>query len=364
MNFNLNERLIYSLLKNGITEPTDIQRKVIPEIIDNKSLIVQSQTGSGKTLSFLIPLLNRIFTKKDISVLILAPTRELVLQISDEAKKIIKYLNNNDDTEKTINILPIYGGKDIKSQTNKLKNNIDILVATPGRLIDHINRKNINLKNFSTIVLDEADQMLLMGFRSEIDIVLKNIEKINQIILLSATIDPKVKKIAYMYSDKIDIITSKYESIPDTINQEFIFTDQRNKFDSLVSTLKRDNPFLAIIFCRTKNRVDNLNLKLAQNGFNCDKIHSDLSQSKRERILKDFRNMKLQFLISTDIASRGLDIEGLTHIYNYDFPENPDDYVHRIGRTGRIGNIGSSISFITEKDNEVYEKVKEILDKK
>ncbi len=359
MNFNklnIEKDLIESLQKMGIKEATDIQKKVIPAILDNKSIIAQSNTGTGKTLSYLIPLINKLYLEKFSKLLILAPTRELVIQIHSEVEKILASLKDT-----SISTLAIYGGKDIKSQINKLKNNINIIIATPGRLLDHLNRGSIDLEDISRIVIDEADQMLLMGFRREIDLALQDIKKIDQIMLLSATIDPKVKKLAYKYASSIEIISSIDENeVPKLINQEFVFTTDRNKFEDLCNKVREDKPFMAIIFCRTKARVDNLEIKFGQEGFNCEKIHSDISQAKRERIIKNFRNMKIQFLISTDLSSRGLDIEGISHIYNYDFPESEEDYIHRIGRTGRIGKEGVACSFITEKNMDVYEKVKNL----
>lgn len=360
--FNINDDLTSSLNKNGVKNPTQIQELIIPKLIKGDSLVAKSNTGTGKTLAFIIPILNNIIDNKVNSVLILAPTRELVIQISDEFNKIISKLENNNFT---IDLTSIYGGKNIQSQINKLKKSINIIVATPGRLLDHIQRNTIDLTNMDTIIIDEADQMLLMGFRGEIDLILSKVNKINQIVLLSATIDSKIKKLAYRYNQNIDFISSESrDAIPDTIKQIAYFTTDRSKFDDLSTILKNDNPFLAIIFCRTKARVDSLELKLGQSGYNCDKIHSDISQAKRERILKNFRDMKTQLLISTDLAARGLDINGLSHIYNYDFPENPEDYIHRIGRTGRIGKDGIASSFITDKNIEVYNEVKKLVNNK
>lgn len=359
MNFielKIDKSVVESLKKIGIKEPTDIQKKVIPLVLNGKNIVAESNTGTGKTLSFLIPLIDSIRMGNFESVLILAPTRELVIQINSEAERIISNLSDSN-----ITTLPIYGGKDIKSQINKLKSGINIIIATPGRLLDHLNRNTIDLSNVSRVVVDEADQMLLMGFRREIDLALGHVKKIDQILLFSATIDSKVKKLAYRYAQVFDTISLKSDNhIPKLIEQEFVFSTDRSKFDDLCSKIDSDRPFMAIIFCRTKARVDNLDLKLAQKGYNCEKIHSDISQAKRERILKDFRNMKIQFLVSTDLASRGLDIEGITHIYNYDFPESEEDYIHRIGRTGRIGNEGVACSFVTDKNIDVYEKVKSI----
>lgn len=352
--YNINYSLVDKLKKFGINSPTEIQGLVIPKIKEKYNIIAESETGSGKTLSFLIPLIDGLIQNRHNEVLILAPTRELVLQISNEANKLCKDFN--------LNVLPIYGGKDIKSQINKLNHKIDIIVATPGRLIDHINRKTIDLSFIDVLVIDEADQMLLMGFKNEVDFIESKTDQNKLTLLFSATVNSKVKKMAYKYSDNFLYISAKGKNnIPGLIEQEFIFTTDRNKFDDLCRIINRDNPFMAIIFCRTKSRVDNLEMKLSQAGYNCDKIHSDISQAKRERIMKNFKDLKTQFLISTDLSSRGIDISGITHIYNYDFPERAEDYIHRIGRTGRIGKEGKSCSFITDKNQNIYEEIQNLL---
>lgn len=367
MNFedlNIDQELIKSLSKIGIKNPTQVQERSIPHIIEGRDLMIKSKTGTGKTLSFLLPLIDKIIKKNISRLLILAPTRELVIQIKDMADDILASFLGEGENKEIISILPIYGGKDIKSQINKLKNSINIVIATPGRLIDHINRKTIKVDKFDTIVIDEADQMLLMGFRNEIDLIFSKIKKYDQTILLSATLDSKVKKLAYRYSNNpLEINIDNEDQVPDLIDQEFVFTSDREKFDALCDKIDQDKPFMAIIFCRTKARVDKLEEKLGQRKYNCEKIHSDISQAKRERIMKDFRNLKIQFLISTDLSARGIDVNGISHIYNYDFPERPEDYIHRIGRTGRIGKDGRSCSFVTEKNMAVYEEIKSLLNK-
>ncbi|WP_431689588.1 DEAD/DEAH box helicase [Peptostreptococcus anaerobius] len=361
--FNIDENLVQALAKIGIKEPTRVQLESIPLIIDKRDLMIKSNTGTGKTLSFLLPLIDKILKKDIDSILILAPTRELVLQINDMAVDIISHIGD-ENIKNTVNILPIYGGKDIKAQINKLKNSINILVATPGRLLDHINRNTISVSKFDSIVIDEADQMLLMGFRNEIDLIFSKIKKYDQTIFLSATLDSKVKKLVYRYSNKpIEVNIEEDTHVPDLIEQEFVFTNDRQKFEDFCSKIDHDQPFMAIVFCRTKARVDNLEEKLGQRKYNCKKIHSDISQAKRERIMKDFRDLKIQFLISTDLSARGIDVNGISHIYNYDFPERPEDYIHRIGRAGRIGKDGKSCSFVTEKNMSVYDEVKAILEK-
>ncbi|WAW15474.1 DEAD/DEAH box helicase [Peptostreptococcus equinus] len=360
-NLKIDNNIINALSKNGIKEPTQIQSETMYPILNLNNIIAKSNTGSGKTLAFVIPILNLILNDKIETSLILAPTREITIQISQVIESLVNVITNID--KHPINYIAIYGGKDIKSQIKKLNSNkINIIIATPGRLLDHIQRKTIKLDMIDTLVIDEADQMLLMGFKNEIDSIFNKINTYKNLLLFSATINSSVKKLAYRYAENfIEIDTSK-ENIPNKIEQEFIISTDRSKFDDLCKQIEKDSPFLAIIFCRTKARVDNLDIKLGQKGYSCCKIHSDISQSKRERIIKDFKNMKFQFLISTDLASRGLDIQGLSHIYNYDFPELAQDYIHRIGRTGRVNKDGKSRSFITEKNMLVYEEVKKILE--
>ena len=370
-NFNMldiDQKIISALGKMGIKQPTEVQKKAIPQILSDNDIIVESNTGTGKTMSFLIPIMHKILYGNTSNSIILAPTRELVIQIYSEVSKLFDILAKASDEKKimedSLDIISIYGGKDINSQISKLKRrNKAIIIATPGRLIDHINRKTIDISKTDSFVVDEADQMILMGFRNEIDFIFSKIKSKKQVLLFSATIDSKVKKMAYRYSDSFSIIRIDGKDIPSTIEQKFVFTTDRNKFDDFCETIENDPPFMAIVFCRTKARVDSLELKMAQIGYKCEKIHSDLSQSKRERIMKDFRNLKIQFLISTDLSSRGLDVEGITHIYNYDFPERAEDYIHRIGRTGRIGKEGISYSFITEKKQTIYDEVCRYLDK-
>lgn len=370
-NFNMldiDQKIIAALGKMGIKQPTEVQKKAIPQILSDNDIIVESNTGTGKTMSFLIPIMHKILYGSTSNSIILAPTRELVIQIYSEVSKLFDILAKASDEKNimkdSLDIISIYGGKDINSQISKLKRrNKAIIIATPGRLIDHINRKTIDISKTDSFVVDEADQMILMGFRNEIDFIFSKIKSKKQVLLFSATIDSKVKKMAYRYSDSFSTIRIDGKDIPSTIEQKFVFTTDRNKFDDFCETIENDPPFIAIVFCRTKARVDSLELKMAQIGYKCEKIHSDLSQSKRERIMKDFRNLKIQFLISTDLSSRGLDVEGITHIYNYDFPERAEDYIHRIGRTGRIGKEGISYSFITEKNQTIYDEVCRYLDK-
>lgn len=347
MNFKqlgLSDDLIKILNKSGIADPTPIQKQSIPKIRDGKDVIAEAATGTGKTLAFLLPLLENINSKSnEIQALILTPTRELAIQITNEANKLKEF---ND-----INILPVYGGKDISSQLKKLNNNIHLIIATPGRLLDHLERKTIDLSKLKTFILDEADQMLLMGFKNEVESIISKMPRKKQLLCFSATIDSSVKKLAYRYmKDPIEVFIKQDDIALDAIEQDIVETTDRKKRDALCKVLDEDNPFMAIIFCRTKRRVDELEVVLHTRKYNCEKLHSDIPQNKRERIMKSFRNAEIQYLIATDVAARGLDINGITHIYNYDIPESVESYIHRIGRTGRAGESGYTCMFIDPKN--------------
>jgi len=347
MNFKelgVSEDIISILRINGITTPTPIQEKCINIIKKKSDVIAQAQTGTGKTLAFLIPIFESIsINSSEIQALILTPTRELAIQITNEALKLNK--------EKGINILSAYGGKDINAQIRKLKGNIHIIIATPGRLLDHLQRKTVNLSNLKTLVLDEADQMLLMGFQNEVESIIMHTPKARQTLCFSATIDSQVKKLAYKYMNNPISISVQNENVTlDIIKQQVVETTDRKKQDALFTVLDKDRPFMAIIFCRTKIRADKLEESMHSKGYNCEKLHSDIQQSKREKIMKSFRSGDIQYLIATDVASRGLDISGVDHIYNYDIPENAESYIHRIGRTGRAGESGYTCLFVAEKD--------------
>lgn len=339
------------LKKSGIKTPTPIQQNSILHILNNKDVIAEAQTGTGKTLAFLLPIFENISLKSNgIQALIISPTRELALQITEEANKL--------SIAKDIGVLSMYGGKDIASQIKKLQGNIKLIIATPGRLLDHLNRKTVDLSNLKTIVLDEADQLLLMGFKNEIESIMEKSPRKKQTLCFSATMDSSVKKLAYRYmKDPINISIKKEDITLNNIKQEVVETTDREKREMLFKVLDEDNPFMAIIFCRTKRRADELEITMHRRGYNCTVIHSDIQQSKRERIMKSFRNADIQYLIATDVASRGLDISGASHIYNYDIPENVETYIHRIGRTGRAGESGYTCLFIDPKDSKMLSDI-------
>jgi ATP-dependent RNA helicase DeaD len=358
MNFRelgISEDIIKLLKKNGINEPTPIQESSIKLIKEGRDVIGEAQTGTGKTLAFLLPIIENIDPAlSEIQALIVTPTRELAIQITEEALKLKE--------AKDINILAAYGGKDIGSQLKKLKNDIHLIIATPGRLLDHLERKTVNLSKLKTLVIDEADQMLLMGFKNEIESIINETSKKRQTLCFSATMDSQVKKLAYRYMVEPLTVTVKKEEVTLTnIKQDVIETTDRRKQDALCTILDEDNPFMAIIFCRTKRRADDLEIALYRRGYNCEKLHSDIIQSKRERLMKSFKNAEFQYLIATDVAARGLDISGVSHIYNYDIPENAETYIHRIGRTGRAGEKGYTCLFIDPKDKRTLDEIEQII---
>ncbi|HKM01411.1 MAG TPA: DEAD/DEAH box helicase [Sedimentibacter sp.] len=347
---------IVDVLRNtGISEPTPVQIESIPPIKEGKDVIAEAQTGTGKTLAFMLPIFENIDPEMEsVQCLIITPTRELAIQITDEANKLTK--------TKNINILAAYGGKDIGSQIKKLKNNIHMIIATPGRLLDHISRDTVDLSKLRTLVIDEADQMLLMGFKNEVEDIIKETPKTRQTLCFSATLDSAVKKLAYKYMKNPISISVQKESVTlDNIKQHVVETTDRNKQEALFSVLNEDRPFMAIIFCRTKVRVDVLEEAMYHKGYNCKKLHSDILQSKRERIMKSFRNGDIQYLIATDVAARGLDISGVSHIYNYDIPENAESYIHRIGRTGRAGERGYTCLFVAPKDMKMLNEIEDAI---
>jgi ATP-dependent RNA helicase DeaD len=346
LSLGVNQELVNILNRNGITEPTPVQEKSIPELISGRDVIGQAQTGTGKTLAFLLPIMQKInFNDHFVQALIITPTRELALQITAEVKKLIL------GTE--IKVLAAYGGQDVERQVRKLKGSIHIVIGTPGRLLDHLRRRSIDLTRIKMLVLDEADQMLDMGFSKDVGMIIKQTSKDHQTMLFSATMSKGIKVLASQYLKEPAQVHIQSRNVTlDEIKQLLVQTTDRVKQDALVKIIEEENPFMAIIFCRTKRRASVLNQSLQERGYNTDEIHGDITQAKREKVMKSFRNAQIQFLIATDVAARGLDIEGITHIFNYDIPEDAESYIHRIGRTGRAGQTGKAVTFATPKDQD------------
>jgi ATP-dependent RNA helicase DeaD len=352
ISLGISEAIAETLKIHGITEPTPIQEKAVPLLLDGKDIIAQSQTGTGKTFAFVLPILEKLdISNPNIQALIVTPTRELALQITHEIHKLIEHIEG-------INILAVYGGQDVASQLKKLKKNIHIVVGTPGRLLDHIRRETVDFSKAAFLVLDEADQMLHIGFLDEVEEIIKQTPKTRQTLLFSATMPDEIRKLAkrHMYKPE-NIQIEKTQAPLANIKQIAISTVDRAKQNDLIESLKMYQPFLGVIFCRTKRRVSKLNDALKANHFNCDELHGDLSQAKREQVMKKFRDAKIQYLIATDVAARGLDVDGVTHVFNYDMPLDTESYIHRIGRTGRAGNEGLAVSFYSPKDKALLDMI-------
>lgn len=347
LQLGIRKEINHTLKSLGIVAPTTIQERTIPSVLEGKDVIAKAQTGTGKTLAFVLPILEKIDVQKsDVQALILTPTRELAQQISKEIKKMMENVDG-------VNVLAVYGGQDVEHQLKKLKGAQHIVVATPGRLLDHIRRKTIDLSTIQMLVLDEADQMLLMGFLPEVDNIIQETLSSRQTMLFSATIPNEIQSLAKKYMVEPEFIEVKAKKVTvEEIKQVVIETTDRRKQATLLHLIQEHRPFLAIIFCRTKIRASKLHDALIANGYESDELHSDLSQSKRERAMKRFREAKTQFLVATDVAARGLDVEGVTHVYNYDIPQDVESYVHRIGRTGRAGGDGVAFTLIDPKDIE------------
>lgn len=337
--------LCEALRVQGIAVPTPIQEKVIPLVFNKKDVIAQAQTGTGKTFAFVLPILEMINPQKDqIQALIITPTRELAIQITAEVKKMLKNIED-------VDVLAVYGGQDVKQQMRKLKGGRQIVVGTPGRLLDHLRRETITISKVSMLVLDEADQMLHMGFLNEVEEIIHKIPSRRQTMLFSATMPQQIKKLAANYMRSPEEIVIKGTGITlEGIKQRVVETTDRAKQETLFTLLDQHRPYLALIFCRTKIRAIKLNAALQENGYDSDELHGDLSQAKRERVMKRFREAKIQFLVATDVAARGLDVEGVTNIYNYDIPHDAESYIHRIGRTGRAGGDGMAVTLLAPKD--------------
>ncbi|NMD69974.1 DEAD/DEAH box helicase [Bacillus sp. DNRA2] len=342
--FNLSEVLERALSQMGFEEPSPIQAQAIPVALTGKDIIGQAQTGTGKTTAFGVPLIERAKVEESaIQGLVIAPTRELAVQVAEELNRI--------GNVKGIRTLPIYGGQDISRQIRSLKNRPHIIAATPGRLIDHIERKTIRLQNIHTVVLDEADEMLNMGFIEDIEKILAGIPNERQTLLFSATMPKRIKALAEKFMKNPEHVQVKAKEMTvKNIEQHYLEVQEKQKFDVMCSLLDIQSPELAIVFGRTKKRVDELVEGLIKRGYSAEGIHGDIPQTKRDQVIRRFKESTIDIMVATDVAARGLDISGVSHVYNFDIPQDPESYVHRIGRTGRAGNKGLAITFVTPRE--------------
>lgn len=356
LTLGISETLVEQLRGYGIAKPTPIQEQAIPFVMKGNDVIAQAQTGTGKTFAFILPILEKIDREAThVQALIVTPTRELALQITEEVEKLVANMEG-------IAVLAVYGGQDVAKQLKKLKRNPQIVVGTPGRLLDHIRRETIRLSEVSFLVLDEADQMLHIGFLGEVEDIIRETPEYRQTMLFSATMPPEIRKLAAKHMDQPEYIqVEKTQGPAENVKQMAIQTTDRAKQATLIQLVEEHRPFLAVIFCRTKRRVSKLYDGLKAQGYSCDELHGDLSQSKREQVMKRFRDAEIQLLIATDVAARGLDVEGVTHVYNYDIPQDAESYIHRIGRTGRAGMTGLALTLYTTSDQPTLELIEKDL---
>lgn len=340
----LSDSILKALKKKGFEEPTPIQEKVIPLFLKGEcDIIGQAQTGTGKTTAFGAPIIDRIPEKSGkVQAIILTPTRELAIQVSEELNSI--------KGDKKLHIVPIYGGQSMTQQLRALKLGVDIVVGTPGRVIDHIERKSLNLEDIAYFVLDEADEMLNMGFIDEIKAILKATGPKKRMLFFSATMPKAILGIVKKYMQNYEHIAIEEDLVTDLTEQIYFEVRESDKFEALCRIIDIEDEFYGLIFCRTKIDTSQLAQKLGDRGYSADALHGDLSQQEREKILNKFRKQKLNILVATDVAARGIDIIELTHVINYSLPQDPDSYVHRIGRTGRAGKQGTAITFVTSTE--------------
>ncbi|MEW6661940.1 MAG: DEAD/DEAH box helicase [Bacillota bacterium] len=342
--FPISSSLLKAIEEMGFETPTPIQQQTIPIALEGKDLIGKAQTGTGKTAAFAIPVLEKIeITLNRIQAMVLTPTRELAIQVSEEINRIGKHKN--------IRSLPIYGGQDITRQFRALRSNPQVIVATPGRLLDHMERRTIQLHHIHLVVLDEADEMLNMGFLEDVEKILESCPKERQTFMFSATIKREILNLANKFMINPEIIEIKpHEVTLPEIRQVYYEVPEKLKLDVLCRVLDIQNPDLALVFGRTKRRVDELTDALQKRGYLAEGIHGDMSQKQRETVMSKFRNGSIEILVATDVAARGLDITGVTHVYNFDIPQDVDSYVHRIGRTGRAGRSGVAATFVEPRE--------------
>lgn len=341
----LSEEVLEAISRKGFEEPSPIQAQTIPVMLKNdRNIIAQAQTGTGKTAAFGLPLLDLInHHDKSVQALILAPTRELAIQVSEE----INSLKGNSG----ISVIPVYGGQSIDQQLRRLKRGVHIIVGTPGRVIDHLKRKTINLRDIEHLVLDEADEMLNMGFIDDLEEIMKYTNPDKKTLLFSATMPQRIKDLAKKYMGEYEFITVKKQQLTTNLTEQIYYeVKMHDKFEALCRIIDIEENFYAVVFCRTKNGVDDVTSHLADRGYDVDAIHGDITQSQREKTLAKFKSKKINILVATDVAARGIDINNLTHVINYSLPQDPESYVHRIGRTGRAGKQGTAITFITPSE--------------
>ena len=349
---NISEEILKAVTDMGFEELTPIQSLAIPHILEGKDVLGQAQTGTGKTCAFGIPAIEMVDAgSEEVQVLIICPTRELAIQISEELKHVSKYKSN-------IGILPIYGGQPIDRQIYALKKRPQIIIGTPGRIMDHLRRKTLKLAGLKMVILDEADEMLNMGFREDIDTILEKVPEEKQIVLFSATMPKEILELTKKYQKEPVYVkaTHKELTVP-SIEQYYLEVSEASKLEVLSRLIDANNINLALVFCNTKKRVDEVASSLQTRGYSAEALHGDMRQEQRDRVMNKFRKGKIDILVATDVAARGIDVDDVDAVFNYDLPNDEEYYVHRIGRTGRAGKAGKAFSFVVGR--EIY-KLKDI----
>ncbi len=343
--FEMNADLKKAVKKMGFEEPSPIQALTIPEALKGKDVTGQSQTGTGKTVAFGIPVLEKIYIPdRSPQAIIICPTRELSIQVATEFGKLSQFMNK-------LHILPVYGGQPIGRQIRVLKKGVHVIIGTPGRIMDHIRRGTLDLSGVDTVVLDEADEMLDMGFRDDIETILRYVPKQRQTLLFSATVPKAIKNLAKQYQNNPKHLkVAQHELTVPEIDQFYFETREKNKLETICRLLDVYDLNLSLVFCNTKRRVDRLVRDLKARGYSVDGIHGDMKQSHRDRVMGKFRNGKIEILVATDVAARGIDVPNVEAVFNYDVPNDNEYYVHRIGRTGRAGNAGYAFTFVAGKE--------------
>lgn len=345
---NISEDIKRAVKDMGFEEATPIQTKAIPIILEGLDVIGQAQTGTGKTAAFGIPALDKIDSKdKKLQALILCPTRELAIQAAEEIRKLAKYKTG-------INSLPIYGGQSIDRQLKALKRGVQIVVGTPGRVMDHMRRNTLKTDNIKMMILDEADEMLNMGFREDIETILQDMPADRQTLLFSATMSKDILRLTKKYQKNPEIVKVVHKALTVPSIEQFYYEVKRDKkIESLCRLIDMYNPKLSIVFCNTKKKVDELVTQVQSRGYSADALHGDLKQPARDRVMNRFRTGTIDILVATDVAARGLDVDDVEAVFNFDVPQDEENYVHRIGRTGRAGRAGRAFTFVAGR-KEIY----------
>jgi ATP-dependent RNA helicase DeaD len=352
----LGAKALAAVRRAGFEHPTDIQRELIPHALAGRDCMGQARTGTGKTAAFTLPMIEKLTAGQGAQAIVLVPTRELALQVEEHVQ-----LLGGEAGFKTVAVL---GGRGLREQVAALRRGPEIVIGTPGRVLDLLHRKALSFAGIKIAVLDEVDRMLDIGFRDDIRRILRTVEVPHQTIFVSATIDEEIQKLAKSFMhDPVEVNVSRDMLTVEGVQQSFVSVHPEDKFRTLVGLLKHEAPTLAIVFTNTKYKAHRVAQNLRREGVNCKEIHGDLVQHRRERVMKSFRAQQTPVLVATDLASRGLDVMDISHIINYDLPEDPSAYVHRIGRTARMGKAGCAITFVTPDEGRFLTEVEKLINK-